>query len=403
MFRPVSLSAKNAYLRSMRKISFILAAVLAAACAGSRSDASYPAPELTETAPAEGSVLSSANHTVTFTFDQNVRFAPGKSSGITIDGGASVGEAAASGNTVGVQVKDLEPSRSYTLTIPAGSLTGLRRKQAEVPAIKYHFSTSDTGGMHVFICFGQSNMEGQGDIAEQDRTGIPDNFLLLPAVDFSQSAQRTKGEWCKAVPPLCRDWTRIGPTDYFGRTVAAALPEGESVGVIVVAVGGSKIEAFMDEKVDEYLKTIPASWESWYIPAIAQYDNRMYDRIIEMGRLAQERGVIEGFLFHQGESNQGDPEWPAKVKTVYERLLADLGLDSDRAPILVGEVVGTDMGGVNAPCNEAIATLPSLIPNCHVIPSKGLECQSDNLHFSTAGYREFGRRYAAKMLELKGW
>ena len=262
---------------------------------------------------------------------------------------------------------------------------------------------SDTPKMHVFICFGQSNMEGQGDIAAQDTAGIPDNFLLLPAVDFTQSAQRTKGEWCQAVPPLCRDWTRIGPTDYFGRTVAAALPEGESVGVIVVAVGGSKIEAFMNEEVDEYLKTIPSDWESWYIPAIAQYGNRMYDRIVEMGKLAQEQGIIEGFLFHQGESNEGDPEWPAKVKTVYERLLADLGLKSEDAPLLVGEVVGADNDGACAPCNEVIATLPSVIPNCHVISSEGLECQSDHIHFSTAGYREFGRRYAAKMMELKGW
>jgi|GEM_PF-2999128 len=387
----------------MRKFPLILATLLLAACTGNRSESSNPAPELIEISPAEGSVMSPANHTVSFVFDQNVRLAAGKRSCITIDGGASLGEISASATTVNIPVTNLDSSRSYTLSIPAGCIQGLRKKQSAIPAINYHFSTSDTGKMHVFICFGQSNMEGQGDIAEQDRTGIPDNFLLLPAVDFTQSAQRTKGEWCKAVPPLCRDWTRIGPTDYFGRTVAGALPEGESVGVIVVAVGGSKIEAFMNEKVDAYLKTIPADWNSWYIPAIAQYDNRMYDRMVEMGKLAQEQGVIEGFLFHQGESNQGDPEWPSKVKTVYERLLADLGLDSDRAPILVGEVVGADQGGVNAPCNEAIATLPSLIPNCHVISSAGLECQSDHIHFSTAGYREFGRRYAAKMLELKGW
>jgi len=38
-----------------------------------------------------------------------------------------------------------------------------------------------------------------------------------------------------------------------------------------------------------------------------------------------------------------------------------------------------------------------------VIPSAGCEGIKDRLHFSTAGYRELGRRYAAKMLALQGY
>jgi hypothetical protein len=38
-----------------------------------------------------------------------------------------------------------------------------------------------------------------------------------------------------------------------------------------------------------------------------------------------------------------------------------------------------------------------------VISSKGCECRPDHLHFTPAGYRELGKRYAAKMLELEGF
>jgi hypothetical protein len=36
-------------------------------------------------------------------------------------------------------------------------------------------------------------------------------------------------------------------------------------------------------------------------------------------------GIIEGILFHQGESNSGDPTWPGKVKTLITDLRAALG------------------------------------------------------------------------------
>jgi hypothetical protein len=37
---------------------------------------------------------------------------------------------------------------------------------------------------------------------------------------------------------------------------------------------------------------------------------------------------------HQGESNTGEEEWPAKVKDVYDNLLADLNLKAEEVPLL---------------------------------------------------------------------
>jgi hypothetical protein len=47
--------------------------------------------------------------------------------------------------------------------------------------------------------------------------------------------------------------------------------------------------------------------------------------------------------------------------------------------------------------------LPKTIANSHVISSKGCAARPDHLHFTPAGYRELGTRYAQKMLSLLGY
>ena len=84
-----------------------------------------------------------------------------------------------------------------------------------------------------------------------------------------------------------------------------------------------------------------------------------YARLVEMARLAQKDGVIKGILLHQGESNTGDPDWPDKVKLVYENLLSDLHLKAKNVPLLAGEVVNADQNGKCASMNAIIDTLPA--------------------------------------------
>lgn len=250
---------------------------------------------------------------------------------------------------------------------------------------------------HIFLCLGQSNMEGAARPEHRDSIDIPDNYLMMPAVDYVRSGRRM-GEWTRPLPPLCREMSGLTPADYFARTLAVNLPEGHKVGIINVAVGGTRIEGFMNEKVDEYL----VSQAPWFKNIMAIYGNRPYDRLVETARLAQKDGVISGILMHQGESNTGDPEWCGKVKEVYGRLLGDLGLEAVNVPLLVGEVVNKDVGGVAAGANEMIDTLARVIPTAHVISSKGLPCGPDHLHFSAQGYRRLGYRYALEMMKIMG-
>ena len=251
----------------------------------------------------------------------------------------------------------------------------------------------------VFLCFGQSNMEGFPGIQSQDKTNVDNRFQVLAAVDFPRLG-RTRGNWSPAVPPLCRPSTGLCPADYFGRTLVANLPRNIRVGVVVVAVGGCKIELFNKTNYQAYASNAP----SWMKNIIRAYDGNPYERLVDMAKLAQKDGVIKGILLHQGESNTGDRQWPNQVKEVYDNLIQDLNLKAEDVPLLAGEVVNADQKGQCATMNKIIDELPKTIPNAYVISSAGCTAiPPDHLHFDPAGYRELGTRYGEKLLSLLGY
>lgn len=250
---------------------------------------------------------------------------------------------------------------------------------------------------YLFLCFGQSNMEGNARIEPQDTT-VDDRFQVLEAVDCPNLG-RTMGNWYPAVPPLCRCTTGLTPADYFGRAMVANLPAKSRVGVINISVAGCKIEIFDKDNYQSYTSTAP----SWMTNIIKEYGGNPYGRLVEMAKLAQKDGVIKGILLHQGESNTNDTLWTKKVKVVYDNLMKDLHLNPKKVPLLAGEVVHADQGGVCAGMNAIIASLPQTIPNSYVISSSGCTDSRDNLHFDAEGYRMLGKRYAERMLSIMGY
>lgn len=249
--------------------------------------------------------------------------------------------------------------------------------------------------LHVFLCFGQSNMEGNAKVEAQDSVGIDDRFMVLQAVDCNSTY--AKGKWRVAIPPLVRCHTGLSPADYFGRTMVENLPDNIRVGIINVSVGGCRIELFDKDNYESYVDTSP----DWLKNMVEEYDGNPYQRLVELANQAQkEGGVIKGILLHQGESNSGEQDWPQKVKGVYENLLKDINLEANSVPLLVGELVNTEQNGACAGMNEIIRTLPEIVPNAFIIPSDNCKGEEDRLHFSAEGYRELGRRYAKQMLSL---
>lgn len=251
---------------------------------------------------------------------------------------------------------------------------------------------------HIYLAFGQSNMEGQGDIGDQDRI-VDDRFQLLWSADGGSCNQgASKGKWVKAVPPLAHcQGAKLGPTDYFGRTMVEKTDPQIKVGVIVVAVAGCSIQLFDKDSYANYART----QQSWMTQRINTYGGNPYGRLIEMAKKAQEDGVIKGIIFHQGETDAGDGQWPSKVKKVYDNIIKDLGLEND-IPFLAGEVLRS---GSSKGANNNIAKLPQQSKNFYVVSSEGFNQalgDGQNVHFTSQEYRDFGKRYAEKMIEVLG-
>ncbi len=260
-----------------------------------------------------------------------------------------------------------------------------------------HTTWAQKRNLHIYLCIGQSNMEGAARIEAQDTLNIDSRFQILEALDCPK-LNRKKGEWYTAKPPLCRCDTRLSPADYFGRTMLKSMKKKQKLGLVHVAVAGSKIEIFDKVKYKAYLDS-SAKERPWMIRMADAYGGNPYERLIEMAKIAQKSGVIKGILLHQGESNTGDKTWPAQVKKIYDDILADLNIAPNSIPLLSGELVSAEQGGKCASHNAIIATLPQSIPKAVVVSSTGLTAAKDGLHFDSAGVREFGKRYAEALIQ----
>jgi hypothetical protein len=256
---------------------------------------------------------------------------------------------------------------------------------------------SQNANFQVYIAFGQSNMEGAVNTPEAQDKVVNPRFLELPAVTCNSNGRSmTQGTWTPAIAPIVRCDTKISVVDWFGRTMADSLPTTDTIGLVVVAVGGTKIEGF---DLDKY-KAYYASQASWMQSFAANYGGNPYGRLLSVAKDAQKRGVVKGILLHQGESNVGDNTWAAEVKKIYEKLLSDLGTTADKVPLLAGEVAPT---GSSKGANTMIDALPKTIPTAKVVSSAGLSTTNgdgQNVHFDAPSYRTMGKRYAQAMLAI---
>ena len=252
---------------------------------------------------------------------------------------------------------------------------------------------------HIYLCFGQSNMEGNAQWEKVDNE-VDSRFQMLATTNFD-NPKRTMGNWYTANCPIVSPMGKLGPTDYFGRTMVAAMPTNVKIGVVAVAMGGSPIEMFDKDKYEQKLKDNPTEW--WAQLSKNYYGSNPYGRLIEMAKKAQESGVIKGILLHQGCSNCGNPEWPNMVKKIYNDMLTDLNLNAEDVPLFVGETEYENMGGGCSSHNTVVAKIPSVIPTGHIVSAEGIPGNgTDAWHFSAAGYRTLGKRYAFEALKVMG-
>jgi hypothetical protein len=234
-------------------------------------------------------------------------------------------------------------------------------------AVACAVQAADTN-FHLYLLIGQSNMAGRGKIALEDKVAVPRVLML------------NKGnEWVSAVDPIHFDKTIAGVS--LGRTFGIEMAKADpkvKIGLIPCAVGGTPIRRW-------------------------QRNGDLYKAALKRAKIAQKDGVIKGILWHQGESDSGKEEtakiYEAQLHAMITAWRKDLGRDN--IPVVVGELGqffkrAKFKGTVDA----ALKVLPSKVKRAAWVSTEGLEHKGDVVHFNAAGYREFGKRYAAKMQAL---
>lgn len=237
-------------------------------------------------------------------------------------------------------------------------------------------------------------MAGQAPITEEYKYGAGDRFLKMGTVPSDGV-----GVWSKAIPPLSHAGAKLGPADFFGRKMLSLLPPTDTVAVIVVAVEGCAMRLFNEDTLQDYLVEVSKRkyWE-WFFDITTQYGDNPYRRLIDCAKEAQKRGVIEGILLHQGETDAHTELWDEQVKDLYNHITSELHLNPEDTPIIAGEIAHNGQESIR---NAMIHRLPLWIPNAAVVSSKGCPLQKDRGHFTLEGYKKLGERYALQMMKMK--
>jgi len=281
---------------------------------------------------------------------------------------------------------------------------------------------------HLYIAFGQSNMQGPGEIRDQDKENISDRWQVLNIVTGTYGGQnRTKGAWYKAVPPLIIAGNLVnylginiglGPSDHFGQTITNNTPSHITIGLAAVAHGDLALASFHKTKGAEYFadgstgkeggRPSDTEKQGWTRYTTTGGYTSIYDAIISNVKKAQTDGwVVKGIIMHQGESGRGltYTTWQEMLKEIYDDMLSDLSLPPNSVPILMGQLWNAGIGP-NGYLNANNTLIKSVIPNAWVISTAGLttgrvgQGQPDNIHFGSEDLEGLGKRYAEKMQEL---
>jgi hypothetical protein len=217
--------------------------------------------------------------------------------------------------------------------------------------------------MKLFLLIGQSNMSGRGKVEPQDQVVNPRIFMLTKDL-----------QWVPAKDPLHFDKPSagVGLGSEFAREVLKANPD-INIGLIPCAVGGTSLD----------------QWKA---------GGALYSAAVTRSKEAMKQGKLAGILWHQGESDSGNPK---NVATYADRLYVMIGqlrkdLQADMVPLVLGELIHEHK--TNDAINAELAVAAKKIPLCALTPSEGLGNKA--LHFNAPDLRKFGQRYAAEYLKL---
>lgn len=235
---------------------------------------------------------------------------------------------------------------------------------------------SQKENFHLYLLMGQSNMAGRGKVEAIDTLTHPRVLMLDKQM-----------QWVLAKDPLHYDkpiaGTGLGLT--FGK-ILAEKNDSIKVGLIPCAKGGSSINQWFQDSLHQATNSYP------------------YNEMIDKARKAMTEGTLKGILWHQGESDTGtevDLEYyPEKFSRMLDSIWVDLAIDP--LPVVMGEI--GHFYYVKRPLARKLNNIFGQIArnSCTgLVKSDQLGHKGDTVHFNAASYRELGKRYADRLLEVQ--
>jgi len=254
---------------------------------------------------------------------------------------------------------------------------------------------SGDGMTRVYILFGQSNMYGVPPPEAEDMGTNP----RVEVLTLESCGAHGVNEWVIAQPPLhgCvgnapggNFGPGIGPGDYFARTLVEAYPN-DTILLVPNSIPGVSINCFApaDSGLTDASQFCTAEGAA----------GSVYESMLARAMMAQSRGEISGIIFHQGETDTGQADWPERVAMVVDRLRSDLGIGD--VPFLAGELSEQGAACCGTGHNPVLRQLPQALTNAHVVEAADLPIWTvDPYHFSVPSQRTLGIRYGERMLEV---
>jgi len=241
-----------------------------------------------------------------------------------------------------------------------------------------------TEQLDLYLLIGQSNMKGRG-IMPDEPTHDPRIVMMHLKDDAWYLARHPLHLTGDARTFAGHDNAGVGPGLAFAETLVAQNPK-VAVGLIPCAVGGSAIDLW-------------------------QKGAKLYVEALRRAMLAQQttapvKARLRGVLWLQGEANAnpaGLAVHEAKLLKLVDDLRADLALlDLPFIACTIGEMGDAARLTDKTAMNQLLLTLPAKRAHTACVDARDLKTNiGDNVHFDTAAQTEIGRRFAAKLNELR--
>lgn len=218
----------------------------------------------------------------------------------------------------------------------------------------------------VYIMLGQSNMQGYSPLEAGDMVAPPRVFKMLDDKSWA-GASEPAGVWPTFLSP-CRS---------FGMKLLEKVADPDvKIYLINAAIGGTSIEDWNPANGEQYLNMLP------YLEA------------------GMQMGIVRGFIWHQGESNDDAtaPEYIGKFVELIAAVRAKVG--DPTLPVVAGEIGSTNS---NKEINKALGMMATMDPLFRVASAEGLTMLGPtDPHFDSASERLMGERMANAWWSILG-